>query len=437
MPSAKIGLPEVKLGILPGAGGTQRLPRLVGVEAALKMIVEGAPIGAADALKLGAIDELIDGDLKAGAIAFAERMLADRRPIRRTGSLPVTLDNPAIFDEFAKNTAKRQRGFLAPLECIKSVRFATEYPFEEGLKREHALCVELLASPQSKAQRHMFAAEREVAKVKGLPDDTPVRPINKAAVVGPGTMGAGIAICFANAGIPVALLGRSQASLDKAMKNIGKIYAGSVSRGSLAQAEMDKRLALITPTLSYDDLKDVDIVVEAVAEDMAVKKAVFAELDHLCKPGAVLATNTSYLDIDALAATHTSRPADVVGSHFLVPANVMRLLENVRPAKTAPDVLATIMKLGKTLGKLPVLVGTGDGFVLNRMLTAALAPGLLPVGGRGDPLADRQGSDRIWFPDGAVRSVRSCRAGCPTGRILQIADRPAGPRARAKLQNPR
>src|SRR5579883_1808732 len=365
--SARVGLPEVKLGILPGAGGTQRLPRLVGVETAVKMIAEGSEMSAPEARKLGAIDEIIEGDLKAGAVAFAERALAAGRPIRRTGDLPVPAHDPAIFDELKKNLAKRQRGFEAPQKCVDAVKLATESPLAEGLKREHEMCIALLNGPQSKAQRHNFAAEREVAKIPGLPEDTSVRDVKKVAVVGPGVMGTGIAICFLNAGLPVVLVGSDQANADQGAATIRKIFEGSVKRGSMKPEDVEKRLSLLKPTASYDELKDVDLVVEAVFEDMAVKGEVFRKLGAACKPGAILATNTSYLDINKLGEV-SGRPADVVGMHFFNPANVMRLLENVRGAKTAPDVLATVMKIGKTIKKLPVMVGVSEGFVGNRML---------------------------------------------------------------------
>lgn len=367
-PTAKVGLPEVKLGILPGAGGTQRLPRLIGVEAALKMITEGGEVAAPAAQKMGILDALIEGDLTVGAIAFAEKALAEKRPIRRTGELTAKLDNPAIFEETAKALAKRQRGYLAPQKCVEAVKMATALPLAEGSKREYAMCKELLDGPQSRAQRHMFAAEREVAKIAGVSEDTPARDVKTAAVIGMGTMGVGIAMCFANVGIPVVVVDRKQETLDKALGKIRKMYEGNVAKGSMAQVEMDKRLALIKPTLSYSDLVDVDLVIEAVYEDMIEKKDVFAKLDSVCKPGAVLASNTSYLDIDQLADA-TKRPQDVVGMHFFNPANIMRLLENVRPGKAAPEVLQTIMKTGKKIGKLPVLVGVCDGFVGNRMLS--------------------------------------------------------------------
>jgi 3-hydroxyacyl-CoA dehydrogenase len=375
VPSARFGLPEVKLGILPGAGGTQRLPRLIGVEAALTMITEGNDIAAPKAKAIGLIDEIVEGDLLAGAIAFAERLIAEGAPIRRTGSLPVIVDNPAIFDEFKKNLAKRQRGFLAPQACVDSVKFAVDYPLAEGSKREYALCLELMRGPQSKAQRHAFFAEREVAKVPGLPADTPVREVKKIGVVGPGAMGTGIALTFLNAGFPVVLVGLDQPSLDKSLATMRKILGGGVAKGSMTQDALEARLAMVTPVTRFEALADVDLVVEAVFEDMATKKDVFAELGRVTRQGAVLASNTSYLDIDALAEA-SGRPEDVVGMHFFNPANVMRLLENVRGAKTAPDVLATVMAVGKAIKKVSVLVGISDGFVGNRMLAKRSREGM-------------------------------------------------------------
>jgi 3-hydroxyacyl-CoA dehydrogenase len=367
VPSARLGLPEVKLGILPGAGGTQRLPRLIGVEAALSMITEGNDIPASKAKSIGLIDAIIEGDLLAGAIVFAEKLLADGTPIRRTGELTAKVENPAIFEETKAALAKKQRGFKAPLACVDSVKFAVDYPLEEGSRREYALCLELMQGAQSKAQRHAFFAEREVAKVPGLPEDTKVRDVKSVGVVGPGAMGTGITMCFINAGLPVVLVGLDQPTLDKAVATMRKIYGGNVAKGMMTQEALDARIALVTPTNDYVALKDVDLVIEAVFEDMATKKEVFATLGKVTKPGAILATNTSYLDIDQLAEA-SGRPADVVGMHFFNPANVMRLLENVRGAKTAPDVIATVMKIGKTIKKVSVLSGVCDGFIGNRML---------------------------------------------------------------------
>ncbi|HUH65135.1 MAG TPA: 3-hydroxyacyl-CoA dehydrogenase NAD-binding domain-containing protein [Syntrophales bacterium] len=365
--SAKVGLPEVKLGLLPGAGGTQRLPRVAGVQTALDMIVSGTPIAAAKAQSAGIIDEIFSGDLKTAALTFAEKVINEKLPILKISSLTARVGNPALFDEYAKSIAKKQRGFIAPFQCIKAIEAATKLPFNDGMKRERELFLELKSSPQSKAQRHVFFAEREVVRIPGLPDDYPTRAIKSVGVVGAGTMGGGIAMSFVNAGIPVTLLEVKQEFMDKGLGIIRKNYASSVAKGSLKQEVMDQRMALIKPTLSYDDLKDVDLVIEAVFEDIHVKKDVFAKLDATCREGAILASNTSYLNIDEIAAT-TERPRDVMGMHFFSPANVMRLLENVRGDKTTPDVYATAMKVGRRIGKIPVLVGVCDGFVGNRML---------------------------------------------------------------------
>ncbi len=366
--SAKVGLPEVKLGLLPGAGGTQRLPRLIGPEAALKVIVEGNPVAANKARTMGIIDEIIEGELRSGAIAFARKVVAEKRPRRRISELNVRLDNPNLFAEFEKGIAKKQRGFLAPFHCIKAVKAACELPFAEGCKRERELFMELMVSPQSKSQRHVFFAEREVAKIPGLPEAQPTREVKSVAVLGAGTMGGGITMCFLNAGMPVTLLEMNQEHLDRGLNTIRKNYANSVAKGSLTQEDMDKRLGLIRPTLSYDDLRQADLAIEAVFEELPIKKEVFTKLDKVCKPGSILASNTSYLSIDEIAKS-TQRPQDVMGMHFFSPANVMKLLENVRGQKTAPEVYATAMKVGKTIGKVPVLVGVCDGFVGNRMLS--------------------------------------------------------------------
>lgn len=366
-PTAKVGLPEVKLGILPGAGGTQRLPRLIGIKNALDMIVSGDHVAATKAHVFGVVDEIVEGDLKAAAIALAQRAVSEGKPLRRVSELPAKPEAATFFDEYTKGLAKKYRGFLAPFHCVKAVQAASELPFEEGMKRERELFAELLASPQSKAQRHVFFAEREVTKIPGLPESVKPRDIKKVAVLGAGTMGGGIAMCFANVGIPVTILEAAQENLDRGMGTIRKNYANTVSKGSLKQEEMDKRMSLIKTTLSYDDLKDADLVIEAVFEEMGIKKEVFGKLDKVCKPGAILASNTSYLNIDEIAAS-TSRPQDVMGLHFFSPANVMKLLENVRGAKTSPDVYATAMEIGKKIKKVPVLVGVCHGFVGNRML---------------------------------------------------------------------
>ena len=365
--TARVGFPEVKLGVLPGAGGTQRLPRLAGVKTALDMITIGDPIAVQKAQAMGAIDEIVDGDLRKAAVAFANRVLAEKRPLIKISEMTAKVESPTIFEDTAKNLAKIRRGFMAPQHCVKAVQAAVELPFKEGMKRERQLFMELVQSTQSAAQRHAFFGEREVAKIPGLPDKLATRDIKSVGILGAGTMGGGIAMCFVNAGIPVVLLDVKQEFIDKGMTIISKNYANTVAKGKLKQEVMDKRMSLIKPTLSYDDLKDVDLVIEAVFEDMAIKKEVFQKLDAVCKPGAILASNTSYLNIDEIASA-TKRPQDVVGTHFFSPANVMRLLENVRGAKTADDVKATVMKVGTKIGKVPVMVGVCDGFVGNRML---------------------------------------------------------------------
>ena len=366
-PNARVGLPEVTLGLLPGAGGTQRLPRLIGVQAALDMITGGKPISAQKALQLGAIDEIASAELVESAVAFAKRVISERRVVRRTRMLTVSSEPSISFDDIERDVAKKYRGLIAPVECVRAIRACVELPFEEGLKRERELFLALKASSQSRALRHAFFGEREVAKIPGLPVDTPVREVRTAAVIGAGTMGGGIAMCFANAGIPVTLLDAQQDALDRGMATIGKNYAATAARGGLSATDVERRLSLITGSLDFDQLRDTDLIVEAVFEDIDVKKNTFEKIDGIAKSGAILATNTSYLDIGKIAS-FTSRPQDVVGMHFFSPANVMKLLENVRTINTAPDVLATVMQIGKKLGKVAVLVGGADGFVGNRML---------------------------------------------------------------------
>lgn len=365
--SARVGLPEVKLGILPGAGGTQRLPRVVGVEKALEMIVGGNPISAAAAKKIGLIDAIIDGDLFDGALAYTRQLIADNAPVRKISQQEAPKVDASVFSDFEKSIARRQRGFKAPFGCIEAVKAATELPYKEGAEKERELFMELLTSPESAAQRHVFFAEREVAKVPGLDPKTPQRPIEKVAVIGAGTMGGGIAMNFANAGIPVKILEVQEEALQRGLKVVRANYEGSAKRGRLTMEQVEERMALIEPTLSYDDLSDVDLVIEAVFENMDVKEQVFTKLDEVCKPGAILATNTSTLDVNRIAS-FTKRPEDVVGMHFFSPANVMKLLENIRGEKTADDVLATVMGLSRRIGKVGVLVGVCHGFVGNRML---------------------------------------------------------------------
>jgi 3-hydroxyacyl-CoA dehydrogenase len=367
-PSAQVGQPEVKLGIIPGGAGTQRLPRLAGVAKAVEMCAEGNPIKAEEALKFGIVDRLIDGDLLAGAVAFAREVAGKPAPKtrERNEKLGTAEQNALIFAAARENACKKQRGMSAPLAAIDAVEAATKLPFEEGCKLERKLFMECLFSDQSKALIHVFFGEREVAKIPDVPKDTPIIPMKTAAVVGAGTMGGGIAMVFANAGIPVFLKDADQAALDRGLANIQKNYATSVKRGRFTQAFVDERMKLIQPTLSYDAFANVDMVIEAVFEGMTLKKQVFGELDRICKPGAILASNTSTLNIDEIAYA-TSRPQSVIGTHFFSPANVMRLLEIVRGKASGKDVIATCMQLSKKLGKIGVLVGNCRGFVGNRM----------------------------------------------------------------------
>ncbi|MBK9426361.1 MAG: enoyl-CoA hydratase/isomerase family protein [Gammaproteobacteria bacterium] len=367
VPGARVGLPEVNLGLLPGAGGTQRLPRLVGVEKALDFIVQGTHVPAAEARRLGLLDELIEGDLKTGAIAFARRVLAENRGVKRASALPVAPVAADFFANYEAGIARRLRGFKAPFNIIKAVQAAAELPFAAGMKREAELFQELMTSSESRAQRHVFFAEREVAKIPGLPKDTAQREIKTAAVIGAGTMGGGIAMNFANAGIPVTLLEINREALDRGIAVIRKNYEATASKGRLTTADVEKRMGLITPSTAYDDIKQADVVIEAVFENMDIKKEVFRTLDSVAKPGAILATNTSTLNVDEIASA-TKRPQDVIGMHFFSPANVMRLLENVRGKQTANDVIATVMNLSRRIGKIGALVGVCDGFVGNRML---------------------------------------------------------------------
>ncbi len=368
--SARLGQPEVKLGIIPGAGGTQRLPRLVGVEKALQMIVGGDPIGGEEARRLGLLDELVE-DLAAGAVAFAERVVAEGRPLRRVRDMgdkvAAARGKPHIFSEFRKSIARQTRGLKAPEACIRAVEAAVALPFDEGLGRERELFVEMLNSPESKAQRYFFFAEREAAKVPDVPADTPAKEIRKAAVIGSGTMGGGIAMCFANAGIPVTVVEVAREALERGLGVVRKNYEATAAKGRLTKDDVEKRMGLIHGTLDFEAVADADLVIEAVFEEMPIKKEVFAKLDRIAKADAVLATNSSTLDVDEIASA-TRRPESVLGMHFFSPANVMRLLEVVRGARTAKPVIATAMAAGRRIGKVPVLVGVCYGFVGNRML---------------------------------------------------------------------
>ncbi len=368
LPSAQVGQPEVKLGIIPGAAGTQRLPRLAGVAKAVEMCAEGAPVKAEDALKWGILNRLVEGDLLSAALAFAKEVAAKPAPKTRERSekLGTPEQNAAIFAAARETARRRQRGLLAPLAAIEAIEAATKLPFEQGCQKEEELFTKCLFSDQSKALIHAFFGEREVAKIPDVPKDTAVLGVKSVGIVGAGTMGGGIAMVFANAGTPVILKETDQAALDRGLANIEKNYANSVKRGRFTQQFVDERRKLIRPTLGYSEFAGVDMVVEAVFEGMALKKEVFSELDRICKPGAILATNTSSLNIDEIASA-TSRPQSVIGTHFFSPANVMRLLEIVRGAATSKEVIATCMQLSKKLGKVGVLVGNCMGFVGNRM----------------------------------------------------------------------
>ena len=372
VPSAKMGLPEVKLGLLPGGGGTQRLPRLVGVEAALEMITSGSPVSAKAALAQGLIDAVVDEtDLRGGAIAFAEKVVAEGSKLRKVRDLDDKIaparGKPEIFETFAKANARKFRGFEAPAKCMEAIKGAVDMPFAEGEKNERRLFVELLSGGQSAAQRHAFFSERQAAKVPDVPDTTETLPIKRVGIIGAGTMGGGIAMNFLNAGIPVTMVEMKAEALERGQKIIRKNYEATAKKGRLKPEDVETRMGMLTGVLDLDRLNDCDIIIEAVFELMEVKKDIFGKLDTIAKPGAILASNTSYLDINEIAAA-TSRPESVLGMHFFSPANVMRLLEVVRGEKTAKPVIATAMQLAKKIGKVGVLVGVSHGFVGNRML---------------------------------------------------------------------
>ncbi|MDG2523448.1 3-hydroxyacyl-CoA dehydrogenase NAD-binding domain-containing protein [Caulobacter segnis] len=371
VPTAKAGLPEVNIGLLPGAGGTQRLPRIVGVEKALEMVTSGQHVPAKAAHAMGLFDELIDGDLRAGAIAFARKVVAEGKPLRKirdqNEKVEAARGKPEIFAEFRKANARKFRGFLAPEYNIRTIEAAVNEPFDQGLKTERGLFMELMTGPQSAAQRYVFFAERQAAKIPDVPEDTEVLPIKKVGVIGAGTMGGGISMNFLNAGIPVTIIEAKPENLERGVGIIRKNYENTAKKGRLKPEDVETRMGLLTPSMNLEDLADCDLIIEAVFELMEIKKEVFAKLDKIAKPGAILASNTSYLNLDEIASA-TSRPESVIGLHFFSPANVMRLLEIVRGEKTAKPVIATAMKLSKTIGKVGVLVGNCFGFVGNRML---------------------------------------------------------------------
>jgi 3-hydroxyacyl-CoA dehydrogenase len=367
VPSAVMGLPEVKLGLLPGAGGTQRLPRIVGVKAAIEMVAIGDPVSAKKAAEVGLVDRVVgEGSLEADAIAFA-REIADKKPIPRVRDKTVAPD-PEAVEEFKKKHGRRMRGFDAPAANIACVVAASELPFDEGMKFEREQFMKLMTGTQSAAQRHLFFAERQAAKIDDVDPKTPLRPINKVGVIGAGTMGGGISMNFLSAGIPVTIVEMQQEALDRGTGVMRKNYEASAAKGRIKPDAPEKAMGLLTPTLSLEDLADCDLIIEAVYENMDVKKELFTKLDAIAKPGAILASNTSYLNVDEIAAV-TKRPEDVLGMHFFSPANVMRLLEVVRGEKTAKDVLATVMALAKKIKKVAVVAGVCHGFIGNRMLS--------------------------------------------------------------------
>ncbi len=367
LPTAKVGFPEVKLGLLPGAGGTQRTPRLAGVQAALDLMTSGAPVSATQAAEVGLVDRIIEGDLLEGALAWVVELLGDAAGPRRTAEMTVATHDPAIFDAYRATLAKRARGQIAPQYIVECVEAATRLPLVEGLQVERDRFAELMAGEQSIALRHIFFAERQAAKIDGLPKEAPLRPIECVGVIGGGTMGGGIAMSFANAGIPVTLIEINDEALERGLSIVERNYAGSVKRGKLSEDKAEACRALISGSTDYSSLADADMVIEAVFEDPELKKKIFTKLDDVCKQGAILATNTSYQDVDAIAAV-TKRPEDVIGMHFFSPAHIMKLLEVVRGEKTADDVLATCMKLAKRIRKVPVVSGVCYGFIGNRML---------------------------------------------------------------------
>jgi 3-hydroxyacyl-CoA dehydrogenase len=368
-PRAQLGLPEVKLGILPGSGGTQRLPRAIPMAEAVRMMTTGATIPAEKARELGLVDEIVTADLLDGALQFTQGLLASGKGPRRIRDMKAKIDGDAksFFAKVREQVAKESRGYPAPLEIVACAEAAATLPFDQGRKVEREGFNRLVNSAESKALRHMFFAERQTSKIPDVPEDTPVRPIEKAAVIGAGTMGGGIAMCFANAGIPVTVVETTQQALDKGLEKIKANYAATVAKGRMAQSDMDRRMGLIRGTTNLAQAGDANIVIEAVFERMDVKQDLFRKLDAIVQKGAILATNTSTLDVDRIAEA-TTRPQELIGTHFFSPANVMRLLEVVRGRKTAKDVLATTMKLGKQLKKLPVVSGVCDGFIGNRML---------------------------------------------------------------------
>ena len=367
-PGAQLALPEVKIGLIPGAGGTQRLPRLIGAEAALNMIISGEAVPAERFAGTPLLDQLVHGDLLEGALSFARQVIAEGRPLKRARDLKVVHAKPDAYLLWARNSvAAMSRHYPAPLKCVDAIEAALRLPFDEGLQAEAKLFIDLYSGPEARALRHLFLAERAAGRVEGLGRDAQARDVNQVGVIGAGTMGSGIAINFLVAGIPTVILETRQEALDRGVKHIHDYFEVRVKKGKLKAERAMALVSLLKPTLSYDDLSQADLVIEAVFEDMAVKQSVFETLDRVCKPGAVLASNTSTLDLNKIAA-FTRRPQDVVGAHFFSPANVMKLLEVVRGARTADDVLLTIMQVAKRIRKTAVISGVCDGFIGNRMI---------------------------------------------------------------------
>ena len=372
VPSARCGLPEVALGLLPGAGGTQRLPRIVGVQKALEMVTSGQHVPAKACLEMGLVDEIVEeGKLREGAVAFARKIVAENRPLKKVREsnekVEAARGHPEIFAEFRKANARKFRGFMAPEWNIRCIEAAVNEPFEDGLKTERKLFMEVMTGPQSAAQRYAFFAERQANKIPDVPDDTSLIPVNSVGILGAGTMGGGIAMNFANAGIPVTIVEVKQEALTRGLDVIRKNYERTAARGGITAADVEKRMSLITGSMEMNDFAGADLIIEAVFERMDIKKDVFTKLDAICKPGAILATNTSALNIDEIASV-TKRPEAVIGMHFFSPANVMKLLEVVRADHTSKEVIATSMKLAKKIGKIAVLAGVTPGFIGNRML---------------------------------------------------------------------
>ncbi|WP_152208206.1 3-hydroxyacyl-CoA dehydrogenase NAD-binding domain-containing protein [Marinobacter changyiensis] len=425
--SAKVGLPEVKLGLLPGAGGTQRLPRLTGARKALEMITTGEFVKAEAALEAGIIDAVAQGDnIRTVGLEYAAKLVDEDKPVRRVRDIndKITADRGSeVFKEFRKGLASKARGLFSPFKCVDAVEAAFTLPFEEGKKRERELFMECMESPQRDGLVHAFFAEREVSKVPGLAKDTPVRDVASVGIIGAGTMGGGIAMNFANAGIPVTIVDVKQEALDKGLGVIRKNYENSAKKGRITPAQVEERMALITTSLSYDAFKDVDLVIEAVFENMDIKKQIFSQLDKVCKPGAILASNTSTLDIDEIASA-TSRPEDVVGMHFFSPANVMKLLENVRGSKTSDEVKATVMAVAKKIGKVGVMVGNCYGFVGNRMLHRRGAEATALVNEGASPQQVDKVLTDLGFPMGQF--AMSDLAGIDVGYSIRKERRKAG-----------